>query len=392
MLRKKVSSNFFIVILLAVLYLAALVVWPYIGFIILAIVIAYTTYPLYNYLLSKIKKKNLTAAIMVLLVFALLLLPSGFIITSLVKQGMNTLSSIDTTQVHVFTDFVSERFNLQTDPTFLIDTIVSRARDFLISQSLNLLSSIVDIIIGILIMFFVLFYFFRDGKNIYRAVVDTLPLQKNYKHVLFEEMQLVTNAVIYGQLVIALIQGIAGGLAFAIFGFQNAVFWGFVIAIVSFLPIVGTPIVFIPAGILQLVQHNYFSGLGIIIFGIVLVMNVDSIVKPLIISERSRLNAALILIGVIGGIKVFGFMGFIIGPLVLALLFALLQVFRQDFKPSAELTEARKSKDSMIIRLHQRPPDEHRVLWSENYEKPSPLKEKKSAKKKTIAEKTSRGK
>ena len=114
------------------LYLASLVIWPFIGFVILAIVIAYTTYPLYAYLLVKIKKKNLSAAIMVFLVFALLLAPSGFILTTLVKQGTNTLSHIDNTKVQAFTDFVWEKFHLQTDPTFLINTITSRTRDFLI--------------------------------------------------------------------------------------------------------------------------------------------------------------------------------------------------------------------------------------------------------------------
>ena len=379
MLKDKISSNFFIIVLLGVIYLAALVMWPYIGFIALAIVIAYTTYPLYHLLKKRLNKKNLSAAIMVFLVFALLLVPAGFILTSLVRQGTSTLSGLGGGKVQALSDYLSETLHLQTDPAFLLDAVTAKTRDFLLSQGLALIGSVADILIGILIMFFALFYLFRDGKEIYRFIVDVLPLQRDHKHVLFEEMQLVTNAVIYGQLVIALIQGVAGGLAFAIFGFQNSIFWGFVIAIVSFLPVIGTPIVFIPAGIIRLLQHDYVAGIGIIIFGIALVTNVDSIVKPLIISERSRLNAALILIGVIGGLKAFGFMGFIIGPLVLALLFALLQVYRQDFKPSAELAEARKSnKDNMIIHLHQRPPDEHRVIGNEEEASPGNHQSKKA--------------
>ena len=358
-MRKDYKSTYvFIALLLLIIYLSALVIWPYLGFIILAVVIAYTTHPLYRSF-HKRMNKQLSAAIMVLLVFILLLIPSVFLISSLVKQGTNTLSNTD--GLLEYAAIISSNLNIDVDPSFVITMITSRARDYLLSQSLTFLTSLVDIIIGITILFFLLFYLFRDGRKIYQTIVETLPLKEAYKHVLFEEMQIVTNAVIYGQLVIALLQGTIGGLLFTLFGINNPVFWGFMIAILSFLPVVGPPMILIPAGIIQLLGQHYFAGITIITVSIILLTNVDSVVKPLIISERSRLNPALILIGVIGGIKAFGFMGFIIGPLVLALLLALLNVYRQDFKPSAELTRARKEKDQLIIRLHERPPDEHRV-------------------------------
>ncbi|MBD3209490.1 AI-2E family transporter [Candidatus Woesearchaeota archaeon] len=365
-MKKKVSSQFFIIVLLAVLYLAARVVWPYMGYIVLSIVIAYATRPLYLLLKKWVKREWLAAGIMVLLVLIVLFIPSLFLMQSLVKQASSTIANVNNEMLEGMSGYVSDRFNIEFDAAEIVTAGVKNIRDFLLNESFNVISGIADILIGVIIMFFVLFYLFRDGKEFYDTIVDILPLAKNHKKVLFGEMELITNAVIYGQLVIALIQGIAGGVAFVIFGLSNAVFWGFIIAIVSFLPIVGTPIIFIPAGIVQIAQHNYVGGIGIIVFSVILTTNVDSIVKPLIISERSRLNAALILIGVIGGLKVFGFMGFVIGPLVLALLFALLQVFRQDFKPSAELVETQRNpKEHMIIKLHERPPDDHRVASDE---------------------------
>ena len=366
---EKMSSNFFIILLLGVLFLAALVVGPYVGFIILAMVIAYAARPLYIYLLKLLDyRKNLTAGLMILLVFLLLFMPSGFIVRSLAVQASSTLSSFDSETMERLSDFMNDKFGMNLEAGSALELVTSRIQDFLIAESFNVIGSVADIIVGVLITFFVLFYLFRDGDRIYRTIGETLPLRREHKRVLFGEMQLVTNAVIYGQLVIALIQGVAGGLAWAVFGLSNPVFWGFVIAIISFLPVVGTLTIFIPAGLLQIIQHsNYLSGVGIMVFGVILVMNVDSIVRPLIISERSRLNAALILIGVIGGLKAFGFMGFIIGPLVLALVIALLQAFRKNFQPSEELAWARQGKsDHLIIPLHERPPDEHRQerKWS----------------------------
>ncbi|MFP4524474.1 MAG: AI-2E family transporter [Candidatus Woesearchaeota archaeon] len=369
--KEKLSSNFFIIVLLSVLFLAALVVGPYMGYIVLAMVIAYAARPLYLWFVRRLKvPKGWSAGIMVVLTILFLFLPSIFIMRSLVVQASNTLAGFDSGTLERFSGVIGDRFSLNLDAGSALELVSSRIQNFLITESFNVIGSIADIVIGVLITFFVLFYLFRDGDKIYRSIGETLPLKKEHKQVLFGEMQLVTNAVIYGQLIIALIQGVAGGLAWAIFGLNNAVFWGFVIAIISFLPLVGTLTIFIPAGLLQIVQHgNYFSGIGIMVFGVILVMNVDSIVRPLIISERSRLNAALILIGVIGGVKAFGFMGFIIGPLVLALLIALLQAFRKNFRPSEELEWARKGKsDHLIIPLHERPPDKHRQgrEWSES--------------------------
>lgn len=361
-MKKNVSTIFFILVLLLVLYLAGLVVWPYLSYLILAIVIAYAARPLYLRINSWLKRPNLSSAIMVVLVLVLLFLPAIFLLRSLVNQGASAILSFDSSTINNVSGFLSERFGINLDIGFVVEMSTTKIKQFLVNESINVLTGIADILVGIVIMFFVLFFAFRDGEVIYRSFVELLPLQASYKEVLFGEMQIVTNAVIYGQIVIALIQGLFGGLAFAIFGLPNAAFWGFVMAIISFLPVVGTPIVFIPAGIVQLLQGNAIAGIGVIGVGLLMVMNVDSVVKPLIISERSRLNAALILIGVIGGLKAFGFMGFILGPLVLALLFALLKVYRQDFKPSAALTEASKKvkSDVLIIPLHQRPPDAHR--------------------------------
>lgn len=344
--------------LLLVLYLAALVVWPYAGFLILSIIIAYTARPLYQWFERRINHPTLTASLMVFLTIIVLFLPSIFLVKALIQQSVDTLSNVDSAMLEEVSIFAYERFGIEMDISYVFKTITTRVRDFLISEGLSVLSSFADMIIGLLIMFFSLFYLFRDGDKIYNDFIHTLPLQKSHKHVLFGQIEIVTNAVIYGQLIIALIQGLMGGLAYWLFGLSNPVFWGFVLAVISFLPVLGTPIVLIPTAIIQLLHGNYFAGIGLIVFTILMIMNIDSVFKPLIISNKSRLNAALILIGVIGGLKAFGFMGFILGPLVLALLIALLQVFREDFRPSAELAQA--NKDQLVVKLRPRPVDAHR--------------------------------
>ena len=360
-MKKNVNTWFFIAVLLVVLYLAILVVRPYLSYIILSVVIAYTARPLYKKIQSYLKRSWLSSGIMVLLLILILFIPSLFLVKSLTEQGTRTITAFDVESIKEVNDFIQERTDIDLDLEELATNSAERIKNFLINEGLRIIGSIADVLIGIIIMFFVLFYLFKDGEKIYHTIVDVLPLQKSHKHVLFGEMELVTNAVIYGQLIIAIIQGVLGGLAFAIFGLPSPVFWGFIMAIISFLPLVGTPMIYIPAGILQLLQQHYVAGIGLIIWGIVVNANVDSVFRPLIISDKSRLNAALILIGVIGGLKAFGFMGFVLGPLVLGLLIALLQVFKQDFKPSEELEKAtHERQEDLVIPLKPRPTDEHR--------------------------------
>lgn len=359
-MKSKIKNGFFIVLMLLIIYLAARVVWPYISYIILSVIIAYTLRPLYLWLEQRIKRPWLSSIIMVLLVLIVLVAPGFFIVKSLIDQSTHALSSLRGADINSINQYLSNLSGQDINLGTTIDTAVSNIQNVLFRESLNLISSIADIVIGLVIMFFTMYYAFKDGSSIFENIVDALPLRKDHTKVLVGEVQLVTNAVIYGQLVTAMVQGTVAGIGYIIFQIPNPIFWGFVTGVMSFLPIVGTPIIFIPLGIVELVNGNFGSGIGILAYGLIMIMNIDNVIKPFIISERSQLNAAMILIGVVGGIKAFGFMGFILGPMVLGLLVTFLKVFRQDFKPSEELKKAHEKNDNIIIPLHSRPPDAHR--------------------------------
>ncbi len=344
-MQQKVRLGFFVLLLLLIIFLAGKIVAPYFAYIVIAAVIAFATYPVYSFFRRKFRNKNWATIFMLVIIILVLIIPSAFLLRDLVKQGSATLSSIDLGTIERLDALIQQRFSIQLDLQSSLNTLVRSTQNFLINQSLNVLSSIADVIIGLVIMFFCLFYFFRDGKKIYRNVASILPLEKDHRELLFGEMKLITNAVIYGQLLAALAQGFLGGIGFVIFGIPNAVFWGFIMALLSFFPIVGTPLVFVPAGILQISAGNYVSGVGILIYGSILVANIYNVIKPLIISDKTRLNPALILISVIGGIKAFGFIGFIIGPMVIALLIAFLEVFKQDFQPSVRTYASKEEEE-----------------------------------------------
>lgn len=136
--------------------------------------------------------------------------------------------------------------------------------------------------------------------------------------------------MLYGQVMTAILQGVLGGLGFSFFGVSNPILLGFFMILLSFLPIIGTAIIWVPASLFLIVSGEIFRGLGLLIY-CVAVMNVDTFLKPRLISARSNIHPVVVLLEVLGGLKLFGFIGLFAGPLILALLIALIRFDEEDY-------------------------------------------------------------
>ncbi|MFQ5620928.1 MAG: AI-2E family transporter, partial [Candidatus Nanoarchaeia archaeon] len=143
--------------------------------------------------------------------------------------------------------------------------------------------------------------------------------------------------VIYGSLVIALIQGALGALGFMIFGVGSPILWGLVMSLFALVPFIGTPIIWGPAGLLLVIdgfvdgQTNLVAkGIGLLIYGTLVISTVDNILKPKLIGKKAKIHPIVVLIGVLGGLSLLGFVGFVVGPLVLALFEALIEVYEKE--------------------------------------------------------------
>ena len=158
-----------------------------------------------------------------------------------------------------------------------------------------------------------------------------LPLDPTLKESLFYEIRSVTQAVLYGQVMTAVIQGTLGGLGLLVFGVSNWLFWGAIMIITGFLPVLGTPIIWVPAAVGQMLDGHTGQGIGLLIYGSTVVMNIDNFLRPRLVSGRSKVHPLLILIGVLGGLKIFGFIGMLVGPLILALLVAFIKFYEQMY-------------------------------------------------------------
>jgi predicted PurR-regulated permease PerM len=342
--KDKLFRYFFVFFLAITLYLAYLILAPYFGYIILAMILTFSFNPIYVYLLKKTKSKNMAATIVVVGVLIIFVIPCFFILTTLIKQTASAITAVSQSNfVNMAQDFFHNVLNIDVDMQSVMEKLTLQIKDSLVGFSLTLISTVSDMLLGLFITFFIMFYGLKSGDELLDEIKTLIPLHDRYKNKFFEETRNLTYAVIYGQVITSLAQGLVGGLGFWIFGVPNPVFWGVIMVIFGFLPFVGTPMIWAPAVIYKIMQHDYGMAIGLLLYSAILTTNIDNALRPFVISNRTKLHPVLVILGVFGGLSVFGFMGIIIGPIILAILVIFLQEYTIDFKSTlVQKEEARE--------------------------------------------------
>jgi predicted PurR-regulated permease PerM len=189
----------------------------------------------------------------------------------------------------------------------------------------------VGTVLAFTVMLFILFFIIRDGRAIARLGATLVPLPADRRETLAERLASVTRAVVRGTVLTSIVQGLLLGIGFAVVGMPAPVVFGVLAAVLSVVPFGGTALVWVPALATLLVQGSYGQAIGILVIGAV-VSSVDNFLKPFLISGRSPLPTVAVFIGVLGGLAAFGLIGLFVGPVVIALVLALLE-FAREQKP-----------------------------------------------------------
>jgi len=190
----------------------------------------------------------------------------------------------------------------------------------------------IQVIVILFMTLFTLFYFFRDGESIVRRVSLLIPLELEYKRAIAERFASVARATVRGTLVIALVQGTASGLTLWIFGVGSPFLWGVVATLTSIVPLVGAWVVLYPAAFIQMATGHLWQGIGILIVTVALIVNLDNVLRPRLVGKEAGMHDLMVFFSTLGGIGMFGPMGFIIGPMVAALFLSVLDIYSEKFK------------------------------------------------------------
>ncbi len=346
-MNSRLSSYFFFVLLLIAAVAAVVTVLPFLTPLIVAAAVATILYPVYKKIAWIIGIKNPRsniAAFITLILFMVVVIVPVFFIAAKIYTEIQTLYAvlIDESSRSQFIDSLNNAsayishamfdvFPAYSFDSFNITEYLKGALEWIFANLDRVFGGLAMVAGYAFVFLLALFYFLRDGRIIIKNFISWSPLLDSYDVHITTTLKRAIQSVFAGTVVVSLIQGILTGLGFAIFGISAPAMWGSIAAVAAFIPGIGTSLVLIPGVIYLFVTGSMGSAIGLAIWGAVAVGLIDNILGPFLINKGINVHPFLILISVLGGIVVFGVVGFLLGPLILAFLFALLEIYKLSF-------------------------------------------------------------
>lgn len=325
--KKLIASAVIVILLIFILYASI----PFISAFFGALILAFIFRPLNRWLKKELNfSPALSAWIILIISLILIILPTFFIINGIINQ----VSLLPEQLAKI--KGLSERINqilpveIELNTTQLIQQIMPILRDSI----RPIFTNIINAFFVLFLLFFLLYYFVVNDEKIRGIVYDLIPFNEEHKKRIVEKFKEITYSTILGTFFIAVIQGGLLGLNFYLLGIPNALFWGFVTAILSFLPIVGAPLVWVPAAIIFILIGGVGQGVALIIIGL-LIGTIDNILRPIINERYGRIHPLISIIGIYIGITQFGVIGIFIGPLLVAYLILFWELYKEEHMSSS---------------------------------------------------------
>jgi predicted PurR-regulated permease PerM len=322
------------------LYLCWLMLRPFVEVLAWAAVLVVVFYPVHRRLLARTKGPATSSLLSCLLVVVTILLPVTLIAFALyhelapfaqnLQANISALLDPNSPVTGRFLGWLGQYVDVeQLRSQEFITERVKGMGGAIAGRTLGFVGGVLGAVIEIFFIIFTMYYLFRDGHRIVTALPDVLPLERAQSEKILARTREVISASVYGVLVIASIQGALGGLAFWILGLPSPLVWAVVMTLLSMIPMAGAFIVWIPAAIFFAVSGFWVKAIILTVWGTLIIGTVDNFLRPKLVGEKTRLHELFIFFSVLGGLKVFGILGIVLGPVVLAITLALLDVFRQ---------------------------------------------------------------
>lgn len=347
--NQKSQPYFLLILLTGVLILAFFIFRPFLYALILAAVFAVVFQPVYQKIVSVFRRQQapleaetltgqgLAALATILIVVIFIFTPLIFLGIQIFQEAQQLFFSLTNTEnggrdavfsiLNGLMDSVKNYFPATQEFSINISEYIKQGLSWLLQHLGVLFGSIAKIALSSFIFFISLYYLLKDGHRLKEFLIAVSPLTDDADEAIFKKLGLAVNSVVKGNLTIALIQGALTAVGFALFGVPNAVLWGTVAAIAALIPGIGTALVLTPAVIFLFLTSGPFHGFGLLVWGIGAVGLIDNFLGPKLVGHGMQIHPLIVLLSVLGGLAFFGPIGFLLGPLTLSLLFALLSIY-----------------------------------------------------------------
>ncbi len=344
--RTPFSNYVFLAFLIGVLYLFYLVIHPFLTDLFVATVIAMVFYPLYKKFLKLFRGWKILSALVTIFIMML-----AFLIPISLLSGVITGQSLDLYQqiskglqdgtIKKAIDLKLVYFNLFFDrwqiniQTLSLEEYAGRFltsfSEFIYTEMTALARGLAGTLFDLIIVLFISFFLLIDGEKFLHEIRVFSPLEVSHHDRIILQLEKTVKATLKGSIIVALTQGLLGGIGFWIFNIPSAAFWGVCMVFSSVIPLVGTSIIWIPAALYLAFTSSFWMALGLALWGALIISGADNVLRPILLKGAANLHPLLTFLSVLGGLLYFGFLGFILGPVVLSFLMTLFDIYKKEF-------------------------------------------------------------
>ncbi|WP_282177935.1 AI-2E family transporter [Vibrio nereis] len=349
--KVKITSNHWVLIaaLLAAGFACFLLVEPYVNSIVMAFIISLLMFPIHEWIEQRLPKhKNVASLLSCVILTFIIVVPLLFVFAAIVQQGSAfsqnvyqwvTNGGIQTLFEHPWVvkglALINTYLPFDTvNPQEIAQKIAKFATSFgsnLVGISAKILGDATTFLMDFFLMLFVLFFLLRDHDKIISAIRHILPLSRSQEDKLLNEIEQVSKSAVMGSFLTAIAQGIAGGIGMWLAGFPG-LFWGTMMGFASFIPVVGTALIWIPAVLYLFLTGDTTWAIFLMVWSIVIVGSIDNLLRPFLMQGSAGMNTLMIFFSLLGGLHLFGLIGLIYGPLVFAVTMVLFKIYEEEFQ------------------------------------------------------------
>ena len=322
------------------------IISPFFGAVFWAMVLALMFMPVHRRLCARLRGRDTLAALGTLLFcMVIVVVPMIFVVGAMVDEATSFTQRLRTGEFNPRTYFEQIQnalpgwsrdllgrfglFNAQ-DVVDKLTAAVVQGGQALTTRALAIGQNTLMLLVDLGIMLYLLFFFLRDGRDLAQTIRRAVPMQRQHTDFLLSKFATVVRATVKGTVVVALVQGMLGGVAFAFLGIHGAVLWGVVMSVLSLLPAIGAALVWAPVAIYLIATGSMIEGLGLAAWGVGVMGMVDNLLRPILVGKETKLPDYLVLLSTIGGLSIFGVNGFLIGPAIAALFVATWALFSHE--------------------------------------------------------------
>ncbi|MBD3355366.1 AI-2E family transporter [Candidatus Woesearchaeota archaeon] len=333
--QKKIVFSLFI---LAAFILIIIALKSFLTAIFSGLILAYLFYPVFDKIKRKAKNETFSALVTIAISLIVIILPFALLSSILAAESVSLYDQVQETDlISGLKDYMANK-GFSSESFFEDINIQSSLQDLIKNSVLYLTKSIRSVlgflsnfILNLFVVFIVMFFAMLDKGKFIEFIESFFPFSKKNRERLKDRCTSIVKTVVYGIGLVAVIQGTLGAIGFYIFGLEGAALWGLVMGLCSIVPILGTALVWVPAGIYLLVTKSVAAGIGLLAYGAIIISYSDNISRMKLFSSFGKIHPLVTLFGILMGVPYFGILGFILGPLLLALFVILLHIFHKEY-------------------------------------------------------------